>query len=314
MTKKHIAVIGIFLSALLIFTVFITKKSEAEATANETSFYSFTDSIGNKVELKEKPQRVAVLFSSLCNAWKNAGGEALISVGESVERGFCEKDALLVDSGAGKSINAELLLSYEPDFVIYSSDIPAQRKVGELLIKSGIPAAAIRLDSFEDYLSALEIFCSITEKKENYTLYGENPEKKIALIKAQAKEKSDSPKLLFIRSGASISSFKAKTSEENFTAKMLTELGAENIADSVPLILDGISAEAILKENPDFIFVSVMGDEEAGRAFVEKEFSSGMYKTLRSKIIFLPKDLFQYKPCEKWAEAYSFLWETLNNS
>ena len=55
-------------------------------------------------------------------------------------------------------------------------------------------------------------------------------QKKIVLIKAQAKEKSDSPKLLFIRSGASISSFKAKTSEENFTAKMLTELGAENIA------------------------------------------------------------------------------------
>ena len=57
-----------------------------------------------------------------------------------------------------------------------------------------------------------------------------------------------------------------------------------------------------------------MGDEKLSREFMEKTLESDAYKNLDSKIIFLPKELFQYKPCEKWADAYSFLWNSLNTS
>ncbi len=314
MNKKQTALICLFSGVIILLTVLLINRPYGKTvSAKNEAFYTFTDSLGNEVVLAEKPERVAVLFSSLCNVWKNAGGEALITVGESIERGFCDEATALVDSGAGKSINTELLISLEPDFVIYSSDVPAQKNAGELLSKSGVPSAAIRLDSFADYLSALEIFCDITGKRENYILYGEKVKAEADLIIKEARQDKLSPKILFVRSGSSQSSCKAKKADDNFAAKMLEELGCINIADKAPVLIDGLSAEVVLKENPDYIFISLMGDEELSRAFMEKTLEGDAYKKLDSKIIFLPKELFQYKPCEKWADAYAFLRNALNN-
>ncbi len=80
--------------------------------------YTFEDAAGAQITLPAKPEKVAVLFSSLADVWQTAGGEVAITVGESVERGFVPEGTPLVDGGAGKTINQELLLSYEPDFVI----------------------------------------------------------------------------------------------------------------------------------------------------------------------------------------------------
>lgn len=311
MNKKRTAFICLCLGLLIVVAVLLTDRPKEVTPDESNAFYCFTDSLGNEVVLPEKPEKVAVLFSSLCNVWKNAGGEAYVTVGESVERGFCKEGTPLVDSGAGKSINTELLISLKPDFVIYSSDVPAQRKAGELLTKAGIPSAAIKLDSFEDYLSALKLFCEITGRKENYMLCGEEIKAEIDLIKKQAQKQASSPKILFVRSGSSYSSCKAKKADDNFTAKMLEELGCINIADSAPVLIDGLSAEVIIKENPDFIFISLMGDEKASKAFIKQTLESDAYRSLDSKIIFLPKELFQYKPCERWAEAYRFLQSTL---
>ncbi len=306
--NKRLTAIGISLIAVSLLLFLIVFSSDRQKNGQNTEpYFTFTDSLGNEVTLDKKPEKVAVLFSSLCQVWKNAGGETYVTVGESIERGFCSEDVLVVDSGAGKLINNELLFSYEPDLVIYSSDVPAQKKAGELLAKAGVPSAAIRLDSFEDYLTALRLFCGITENEENYATHGERIKSNVDYIVNKASGEKTSPKILFIRSGSSISSCKAKTAKDNFVAQMLDELGCINIADKAPLLLDGISAEEILAANPDFIFVSLMGNEEAGRSYVESVFSSDAYKSLKSEIIFLEKELYQYKPCEKWNLAYEGL-------
>lgn len=232
MNKTFKTLVSVLFVTVLIAVLFTTCKKEEKPTVSDDVFYSFTDSLGNEVFLKEKPERVAVLFSSLCNVWKNAGGETAITVGESIERGFCGEDTLLVDTGAGKSINTELLISCKPDFVIYSSDVPAQRQTGRILENAGIPSAAIRLDSFEDYLSALKIFCAVTENDDNYTVFGETVKEDIDYRLKSAKRLNQKPKILFIRSGSSQSSCKAKKAEDNFAAKMLGELGCVNIADN----------------------------------------------------------------------------------
>ncbi len=311
MNKNLKALTSVLFLTVLVAVIFTACRKDETPRVVGNSFYTFTDSLGNEVVLTEKPQRAAVLFSSLCNVWKNAGGEALITVGESVERGFCGEDALLVDSGAGKSINTELLISYKPDFVIYSSDIPAQKQAGELLAKAGIPSAAVRLDSFEDYLSALKLFCDITENEQNYEIYGESIKEDIDCTLKKAKRLSGEPEILFIRSGSSQSSCKAKKSEDNFAAKMLEELGCINIADSAPVLLDGLSVEEVLMNEPDYIFVSIMGDEKAGREYMQGVFFSDAWKSLDSEIVYLPKELFHHKPCEKWNLAYDYLVQVL---
>ena len=107
--------------------------------------YAFQDATGAEVILDKRPERVAVLFSSFADIWLTAGGRVDITVGESVERGLVPDGTPLVDDGAGKTINSELLLSYAPDFVIGSADLEGQIQTVEFLRRQGVPAAVFHV-------------------------------------------------------------------------------------------------------------------------------------------------------------------------
>lgn len=273
--------------------------------------YTFTDSTGEEITLTECPQTVAVLFSSYADVWTLAGGQVNITVGESVKRGFADDTALLVDSGAGQTIDHELLISYEPDFVICSSDIKGQSETAAFLTSVQIPCAQFQVDSFEDYLSMLKICTDITGNPQAYETYGTDIQKTIDSVLDRAKEVQEEKKILFIRSGSGSSSAKAKTADQHFVAQMLEELGVYNIADNAPVLLDGLSLEEILKEDPAFIFISPMGNEEAAKAYMDSVIAQPSWQSLtavrESNYFYLPKDLFQFKPNAKWGEAYQYL-------
>ena len=75
------------------------------AAPTQTDGCSFTDSTGFEVRVPKNPETVAVLLSSLADVWVTAGGEVDITVGETLEQGFAADTAVLVDSGAGKTID-----------------------------------------------------------------------------------------------------------------------------------------------------------------------------------------------------------------
>lgn len=260
-------------------------------------------------------RRVAVLFSSFAEVWQLAGGEVAITVGESVERGICKEGVLLVDQGAGKTIDTELLLSYRPDLVIGSADIPAHQTTAETLEQAGIPCMLFRVETFEDYLAFLKYATAITGNREAYQKYGIDQQKEIDAILQQVKSIPQRPTVLFIRSGSSAASAKAKQAEQHFAAGMLQQLGAVNIADQAPLLLDGLSLEIILRQNPDRIFISPMGNEEAAKAYMDSLLSTPAWSALSAvknkQYAYLPKELFQYKPNHRWAKAYRTLAEIL---
>lgn len=262
---------------------------------------------------EESPQRVAVLFSSFVEVYQLAGGEVAITVGESVERGICEEGVLLVDEGAGKTIDTELLLSYQPELVIGSSDIPAHAATAEVLEAAGIPCKLFRVETFGDYLTLLKYCTDLTGQKEAYQTCGTDLQAEIEdLIEAAP---GAGKKILFIRSGSKASSAKAKTAEDHFAAGMLRDLGCENIADAAPVLLDGLSVEEILLQDPDHIFISAMGDETAAKAYMDSLLREPAWAALTAvkeqKYTYLSKDLFQYKPNARWAEAYRILAELL---
>lgn len=314
MLRKPVALI---LSLALMFSLFAScTKDEADvedSISEET--YSFIDGAGKTVEVKIKPQRVAVLFSSFADIWKLAGGKTDITVGEAVERGFADSSAVLVDASAGKTINTETLLASNPDFVICSADIQAQAECAELLYNAGIPCAQMKVESFEDYLNVLKIFTDITQDGEAYKKYGTQVGEKIAALLEKIPTDGERKRILFIRSGSSASSAKAKTASEHFAAAMLEQLGVYNIADNAPVLLDGLSIEEIMKEDPDEIFISTMGDEEAAKAYMTSVIESEAWQSLTAvkegKYIYLPKELFQFKPNAQWYEAYLYLAEIL---
>jgi iron complex transport system substrate-binding protein len=270
----------------------------------------FTDSTGHTVALNAPPQKVAVLFSSLAEIWVRAGGTLAVTVGESEERGIAVPGStVLVDSGAGKSINTEVLLAAAPDFVVVSSDVPAQLEAAALLREAGIAVAELRVESFSDYLSVLKIFTDVLHTPERYAQYGTALQARVDV--ALQTQPFAQKKVLFIRAGSSARSVKAKSSADHFAAAMLCELGAHNIADDAPLLLDGLSMEVILANDPDYIFFVAMGDEQASRAYVDTMLKEAQWQALsavrEARCIYLSKELFHYKPCAEWATAYEVL-------
>ena len=312
MNKKSI-IIAVVIVVLLIF---ISGAVETNKPESSGEYFTFTDSEGEIVELSHKPQKTAVLFSSLAECWIEAGGEVYVTVGESVERGLVKEETELVDKGAGKTVDTEKLISLEPDFVICSADIASHRDVASALKKAKIPVAMLRMDTFEDYLTILRTLTKITGKTENYEQFGENAKSEIEQI-ISGEKRENNPKILFVRSGSSYSSAKAKKADDNFAAKILEDFGCVNIADKAEVLLDNLSAEVILKENPQYIFVSVMGDYDNSKAYMQELLNKKEYASLdavkNGRVYFLPKELFQYKPCGRWAESYRYISSILNN-
>ena len=277
--------------------------------------YTFTDHTGAEITAPYKPQTVAVLTSSLADLWVTAGGQVDITVGETLERGFAGGNGVLVDDGAGKTVNLELLIASKPDFVLYSSELSGQVACADALRAAGIPAAGFSVETFEDYLALLKICTDILQNEAAYEIYGTQLRGKVDALLAQAQEQPLRPEILFVRAGSSARYTKAKTADNHFACKMLADLGAVNIADAAPVLLDGLSVETVLMEDPDAIFFTAMGDEAAGAAYMQSLLADPVWQTLTAvqtgRVYQLPKDLFQYKPNARWDEAYAYLIDLL---
>lgn len=270
----------------------------------------------NNASSSSENGKTAVLFSSLAQVWLEAGGSVDITVGETIKRGFAPEGTPLVDDGAGKTINTELLLSYKPSLVICSSDITAQAEVADILEKNGIEVIRLHIEGFEDYLSALDIMTDITGNKAAY----ENAVNKLGasirtLLQSEEVKAIWGTEILFVRAGSTAPSTKSKTSEDHFAAAMLSEMGCVNIADGAPV--SELGMEAILASDPEYIFFSLMGDEEAARANVESLLASEAWSALTAvkegNAVILPKELFHFKPCSRWGDAYEYLADILRD-
>ena len=289
-------------------------QSPATPKTEEVQPLTFTDAMGREITLPQTPQRTAVLFSSYAQLWKLAGGEIAVTVGDSVKRGFAEADTPLVDDGAGLKIDAEQLIAQQPDFVIASADMGAQAELCELLNGYGIPSAALKEESFADYLTLLKLFTEITGNPQAYQTYGEYVAKQVDEVLAQVAEARTGQEpisVLFVRAGSGYSATKAKTAKDHFVGLMLEELGAVNIADEAGALSEGLSLESVLMNQPDVILIVPQGNEEAARAYMDGLLQESGWRDLdavkNGRCAYLEKDLFHYKPNERWAEAYRVL-------
>lgn len=259
--------------------------------------------------------KTAVLFSSLAEIWKEAGGDIDITVGETVERGFAASGVALVDDGAGKTVNTELLLSLEPELVICSADIPAQVEAAQVVQKAGIKTLVLHVESFSDYLDALERMTEITGNSGAYNKGLELKSRIDEIISDPSLTAAKQPKILFVRAGSTDSSTKAKDASDHFACAMLEELGCVNIISEAPLLAEGLNTEAVLAADPDFIFFSLMGNETAARDHVGELIGTDAWQQLTAvkegRTFILPKELFHFKPCSRWGEAYEYLADLL---
>lgn len=268
----------------------------------------FTDDRGVTVSV-EAPQRVVCLYGSYAEAWVLAGGAPVGVTEDAVsERGMELSDDVQV-IGTTMNPNLELVMALDPDLVIASADLSAQVSACEALEAAGIPCAAFRVDTYQDYARQMEIFTGLTGRSDLYEAQIPPMTAEIEQIIAEA-QTHDAPTVLLIR--AYSTGVKAKGAD-NIAGVMLRDLGCDNIADRQPSMLEELTLESIVTENPDCIFVSIMGsDEDAALAALDASLGQNpAWQALdaiqNDRMFVLPKDLFHYKPNARWSESYAYL-------
>jgi len=101
--------------------------------------------------------------------------------------------------------------------------------------------------------------------------------------------------------------------------EMLKALGCINIADSDISLLENLSVEHILLQDPDFIFIVQQGDDpEAIRKHVDAFFAqqpalAQLTAVKEGRVFIMDKTLYSLKPNARWGEAYEKLEAILAN-
>ena len=283
------------------------------AAAQETLV--LTDDLGRSVTIERQPQRVAALIGSFADIWCLAGGaDTLAAAADDTFRKFdLPIPAETVNLGATKDISLEKLLAAQPQLVIASCSTAEQVALEPVLSQMGLNTVYFDVDSFEDYLRMLRVCTQITGRSENYARYGEDVQAQVDAARARAD--GSRPTVLYIR--ATGSSCKVKGSEGSVLGEMLAAMDCENIADSEESLLENLSIEAILRADPDFIFVvEQSADPDAAKAVMEKTlFSHPAWQTLTAvregRVHVMDGNLFNLKPNSRWGEAYEQLAEIL---
>ena len=294
-----------------------SKDDDEENNEKDNYHIEFTDALDRKITLKKQPERVAALLGSFADVWVLSGG-ALCAAAEDAweDFGLEQKDAVSI--GGAHSPSLELLLSSSPDFVIASASTASNVEMKDALESIGITVAYFEVDNFEDYLHMLDICTNITGRKDLYKQNGTALKEKIDSIKkayAEADIPDNERSILLLR--ASSTAVKAKGSKGTILGEMLSDIGCINIADNDSTLLESLSAEAVIKEEPHHIFVVTMGsDTAAAKASLDKMIHENpAWSTLdavkNGRLYVMDKTLFNLKPNSRWAEAYEILYEKL---
>ena len=262
---------------------------------------------------KQRYSRVVALSHSIADMWLLAGGQLAGTTDDELKalQDAGKDGSGIVSVGGLMNASAEAIVALNPDLVLLSADIPSHKKLRSTLEEAGFNVLAVNIDDFEDYDRVMKQFTNDTGDHASY-------EKNVSAV---AKEISDFKKnhrlagtALFMQ----ISSTKNKVlKRDNFVVRMGTDLGLTNVADDDSGLTEA-NVEAILELNPDYIFLIPMGIEKKAEqsyeeAFAQKDGWKELSAVKKHHVYSLPKDLFRYKPNNRWAEAYRYLYQLVND-
>lgn len=268
-----------------------------------------TDSEGRTVSVP-RDARVVSLFGSYAEAWSLAGGSLVGATQDAIEERHLALGDDVAIVGTVKTPDLEKILALSPDLVILSEDIAAQTALVEAFDSAGIAYAVFRTDTFEAYRFMMDQFCAVTGRSDLYEKHVTAVRQRIDAILAKVPDDGENrPSVLLIR--AFSTGVKAKT-DDNLAGVMLNDLGCLNIAQKHPSLLEDLSIEQVIADDPDHIFILTMGNEADAIAYLNDNILSdpawnGLTAIRENRYDVLPKELFHNKPNNRWDESYEYL-------
>ena len=313
--KKYISVIAAAICVAMMLCLFSACGS-AEAPRNGDSV-TFTDALGRKVTVPKEPQRVVALIGSFADVWMLAGG-SVCATAEDAWEDFGLELPNAVNIGGAHSPNLELIFSANPDFVIASASTSSNVEMKETLEAAGITVAYFDVDNFEDYLVMLDICTELTGRKDLYEKNGLEIQSRIEATKRDMEARAlpeNQRTVLLLR--AHSGSVKAKGSEGTILGEMLADLGCINIADSDSSLLEALSVESVIRQEPYRIFVVTRGNDtqkavdNLNQMMVENPAWGTLKAVAEGRLHLMDRKLFNIKPNAEWATSYEQLSEIL---
>lgn len=271
----------------------------------------FTDDLGREVRVPAQAARTAALIGSFADVWTLAGGRVIATANDAWTQFDLGLDGSVVNLGKTTAISLEQLLAAEPDFIIASSKTRIDMDLLPTFEQMGIPTAYFNVSTFDEYLHMLDICCRITGRRDLYEQNGLAVKAQIERVLAQAKNENKAPEVLYLR--ASAASVKVKGSKGTVLGAMLKDLGCRNIADKDGALLENLSIERIVEDDPEYIFLVMQGSDQAA---VEKRLRAeltgnpawnSLTAVREGRLYFMDQKLYNLKPNDRWGEAYEGL-------
>ena len=309
MQFRRYRILSVLLTATLLLTL-----AACGAQPQQKDGFTFTDDLGRTVTVTSHA-RTAALLGSFADIWYLAGGTAIASADDAWVDFALPMPEDAVNLGMTKRLSLEALFSAEPDFILASANTQLHLDWMDTLDAAGIPTAYFDVADFEDYLRVLDVCTRITGRTELYETNGlairQQIEDVTSAAAARVQQTGKAPVVLSLR--ASSTYIRAKNSTGNVLGEMLKSLGCVNIADSESSLLENLSAEHILLQDPDYIFIVQQGDDpNAIRNYVDTFFAqqpllSQLTAVQNGNVYIMDKALYSLKPNARWGEAYEKL-------
>ncbi len=231
------------------------------------------------------------------------------------------REALCLDEevtliGTIKDPNSEAILALEPDFVLLSADLPSHLALSDLLTECSIPHAYFHVETLDDYLTMLNRCTTLTGEEQLYRKNGLDILQRSAEVVARHKRESQGEGETYLLLRAYSTKIKARGGD-TMVGEMLRQFGYTNLTELYPSLLEELGMEAILREDPTYIFVIPMGNESSAKATMDHMLTSNpafraLHAVKDGHYHLLPKDLFHYKPNNRWEESYAYLAQLLS--
>lgn len=306
--------------------------AELLSSANEVTVsdrdVTFLDDSGREViSIKKNPQKVAVLYGSHACLWVEAGGEVKVGIGgesavelykEQIGRNILEEEGVVTvaTSSSGKNWDIEMILAEQPDLIICSTAMSGYSTISGPAEAAGIPVIALTYSGVGDYLKWSKIFANINSKPEIFNemtlVVAEEVGKTIAKAPTE-----NNPRVLSLLPQSDVA--KANLSASDMGV-IIDELNGINVAsvlskDSEATRVD-IDIETIFAENPEIILIQCLSSEEEAKTNIEALFGdnpvwASLDAVKNGKVYYMPRNLFQYRPNQNYAESYKMMAEIL---
>lgn len=257
-----------------------------------------TDSIGREVEVPEKVERIAALYSfagyAVCLL---GGGHDLVAV-----PGGLKRDILLVEMfpevgeastpREGGTINIEELLRIKPDLVIIRRDTVVDEKEQEKLDNTGIPYIVVDFSTMKQQQEALLTIGKAIGRTEQAQKYNDYYNNVIDRVNEIVKDIPEEEKVRLLHSENQAT---RATHETSLAADWTRAAGVINVSVGEDLEMYGndyyASIEQILLWNPEVIIVN---ESAAHKLIMGHPQWSGISAVRNNKVYQLPNGISRW--------------------